>query len=181
MKPKGERWTVAVDFDGVIHSYESPWRGHQCIDDEPVPGAIDALNRLVEDFEVVIFTTRGGIPEGRSAVSAYIERHGGPADLVVTDKKPAALVYIDDRGYRFTGDNWPTAQDIHERLRPWNKQKEGAEPTDDVPHIRVPRDLVDAVADLVRRAKNPQRIEYFAESEEGHAILSELASLGVPK
>lgn len=34
--------------------------------------------------------------------------------------KPVALIYIDDRGYRFTGSNWPSKNDIH-RLRPWSR------------------------------------------------------------
>jgi hypothetical protein len=38
---------VSVDFDGVIHSYSSGWRGPRCIPDPPVPGAFDFLRRLL--------------------------------------------------------------------------------------------------------------------------------------
>ena len=34
---------ICVDFDGVIHSYKSGWRGVAVIPDPPVPGAIEWL------------------------------------------------------------------------------------------------------------------------------------------
>lgn len=124
-KPAGERYTVAVDFDGVIHSYVTPWESAEIIPDEPVPGAIEALNRLHKDFDVVIFTTRARTVAGAVAVAGYLSRHGFPYFFTVTHEKIAALIYIDDRAYRFTGDNWPTAQEVH-ALRPWNKAKVSA-------------------------------------------------------
>ena len=39
---------VSVDFDGVLHSFESGWCGITEIPDKPVPGAIVWLRRLVE-------------------------------------------------------------------------------------------------------------------------------------
>lgn len=121
-KPKGERYTVAVDFDGVIHSYTSPWTTAGEIPDPPVPGAIGALHRLAEDFDLVIFTTRAKTADGAVEVIKWLRKNGCPDDLWkdVTAVKPAALIYIDDRAYRFNGDNWPTAQEVH-AARPWNK------------------------------------------------------------
>lgn len=114
------RYTVAVDFDGVIHSYTSPWVDLDVIPDPPVPGAIDWLNAMVQEFDLVVFTTRGKTVEGRKAVKGYIAAHGGTSLLEVTAEKPPALVYIDDRGWRFEG-TFPTASEIH-RARPWNKR-----------------------------------------------------------
>ncbi len=34
--------------------------------------------------------------------------------------KPPALVYVDDRGWRFTGSNFPTVEEIH-AAKPWWK------------------------------------------------------------
>ncbi len=116
-----KRYTVAVDFDGVIHSYTSPWQGASVIPDPPVPGAIDWLNKIVEKFEVVVHTTRGDQEGGNDAVRTYLRERGytGP-ELRVTSNKVAALVYVDDRAWRFTGANFPTVNEIHAAI-PWNK------------------------------------------------------------
>jgi len=122
-KPDGERYTIAVDFDGVLHSYSSPWVDEQTIPDPPVPGAIEWLAQMYDKFTVVIFTTRGRTTEGQQAVHAWLIKHGlDPRialDLAVDWKKPPALVYLDDRAMRFEG-TFPTAQQIH-AARPWNK------------------------------------------------------------
>lgn len=117
----GGRYTIAVDFDGVIHSYTTPWQAANICPDPPVPGAIGWLNKMVAEFDVVIHTTRGDLPGGNEAVLAYLRDNGytGP-DLLVTSKKVPALVYVDDRGWRFDGTNFPTALQVH-RARPWNK------------------------------------------------------------
>jgi hypothetical protein len=118
-----KRYTVAVDFDGVLHSYTTPWSGADSCPDPPVSGAIDWLNEIVQKFEVVILTTRGDQEGGNEAVQAWLREHGyvGP-DLRVTSQKVPALVYVDDRAWRFEGDNFPTAEQIH-RAIPWNKRE----------------------------------------------------------
>lgn len=123
------RYTVAVDFDGVLHSYVSPWVNAHTIPDPPCKGAISWLCYISGRMEVIIFTTRGKTWRGRRAVRRWLWEHGysepgaecwGDLQIRVTDKKPPALVYIDDRAYRFLGENWPTVDEVH-RLRPWNK------------------------------------------------------------
>lgn len=120
--------TIAVDFDGVLHWYTSPWVNEYTIPDPPVPGAIEWLREMEQSFEVVILTTRGRTWRGRRAVLQWLWKHGVHApgaemwsDLKfkVTHNKPPALVYLDDRAMRFAG-VFPTADDIH-RARPWNK------------------------------------------------------------
>ena len=44
---------LAIDFDGVLHSYSSGWKGSRNIPDPPVDGAIEWLNGLVSDGESV--------------------------------------------------------------------------------------------------------------------------------
>lgn len=114
-------YTVAVDFDGVIHSYTTPWQAAEIIPDPPVEGAIDWLNQIVKNFELVIHTTRGKTDAGALAVAEWLVAQGydGPA-FTVTAVKPPALVYIDDRAWRFEG-RFPTRQEIHD-ARPWNKR-----------------------------------------------------------
>lgn len=123
MKPKGERYTVAVDFDGVLHSYTSPWVNPETIPDPPVAGAIEWLMEIEKDFAVVIFTTRGKTPEGQRAVRHWLHENGWASgmNVTVTAEKPPALIYLDDRAWRFEGpEDWPTAEEIHQ-ARPWNK------------------------------------------------------------
>lgn len=124
------KYTVAVDFDGVLHSYKSPWINAHTIPDEPVPGAIEFLHDVAQKFSVVIHTTRGKTILGRMAVKSWIKKHAGNLwnegpgyvgleDIKVTYKKVPALVYIDDRAWRFNG-TFPTVDEIH-RAKPWNK------------------------------------------------------------
>ena len=126
-----KRWTVAVDFDGVIHSYTSPWINAHTIPDPPVDGAIEWLHQMVQQFKVVIYSTRCKTWRGRRAMQRWLKEHAGGIwyegpgydgleDVTFSAGKPPALVYVDDRAYRFTGENWPTAEEVH-RLRPWNK------------------------------------------------------------
>jgi len=122
-KPKDERYTIAVDFDGVIHSYTSPWVNAHTIPDPPVEGAIAWLREMAQDFQVIIFTTRGKTPEGRVAVQEWLENNGwiDGAYVTVTAEKPPALVYLDDRAVRFEGPGtFPSKEQIH-AARPWNK------------------------------------------------------------
>lgn len=115
-------YSIAVDFDGVIHSYTSGWAGADVIPDPPVPGAIDWLNEISKKFKVIIFTTRGKTAEGRKAVEVWLDRHGFRA-VEITAEKPPALIYLDDRAVRFDGQNFPTGDQIHRELVPWNRPR----------------------------------------------------------
>jgi hypothetical protein len=120
-KKEGEPCRIAVDFDGVINSYVSRWTGATDLPDPPVPGAIEWLAEMVRSFEVIIFTTRGQYPEAEAAIHAWLQKHGYCGCLPeVTNKKPAALVYLDDRAIRFEG-AFPSKEEIH-RARPWRVQ-----------------------------------------------------------
>ena len=116
------KYTVAVDFDGVIHAYTSPWVAADVIPDGPVPGAIEWLNHIGKSFKVVIHTTRGQSPAGQWAVQAWLRGYGCTLDNVtVTNIKVPALVYIDDRAWRFEG-QFPSHGEIL-RAVPWNKKE----------------------------------------------------------
>lgn len=118
------QYTVAVDFDGVIHSYTSPWEGADVIPDPPVKGSIEWLCEISNHFVVVIHTTRGETRKGREAVAQYLQDNGFMRPVKITNEKIPALVYVDDRGYRFDGVNFPSRNDVH-RLIPWNKRPMG--------------------------------------------------------
>jgi hypothetical protein len=146
------RYTIAIDFDGVLHAYTTPWKNARTISDPPVPGAMQFLDEMSEKFDVAIYSTRSHQWFGRRAMKAWLRRHlthyffnrgirQGAFDrnmslyederavalrvkqllgkLRFPRMKPAALIYIDDRAWRFEG-TFPTSDEIH-RARPWNK------------------------------------------------------------
>ena len=99
---KVNKKTIAIDFDGVIHSYSSGWTG-PVPTDPPVDGALDFIHFLEEKgYEVVIFSSRAKTKEGVVGTEKWLSEHNFPK-LKVCHKKPEALLYIDDRGFRFTG------------------------------------------------------------------------------
>lgn len=117
---------IILDFDGVIHGYESGWQGVEVIPDPPVPGAREAIADLRETFEVVVFSSRCHQEGGVEAIRLYLELHGIEVDDVVRNKVPASAS-VDDRGFRFEG-NWEaTVAQLKGDLRPWNKKRKPCE------------------------------------------------------
>ena len=140
---------VCVDFDGVIHGYQSGWKGVSVIPDPPVPGAIQALVDMVDaGISVAIYSARSSNIFGRIAMKRWLTKHLGehwvkggnvPGSLeaeCLGDAedairhfmwpwfKPSAIMTIDDRALTFNG-NWSDPQYSAESLRafkPWNKK-----------------------------------------------------------
>ena len=95
--------TVVLDFDGVIHSYTSGWKGAEFIPDPVVPGIKEAVDQLRElGYKVVVVSTRCTTLGGIRAVRYYLRDNEIKVDDV-TMEKPPALCYIDDRAIRFDG------------------------------------------------------------------------------
>ena len=65
---------LSLDFDGVLHSYSSGWKGPRVIPDPPVPGAIDFLYDASLCFQVAIFSSRTGFWFGRMAMKNWISK-----------------------------------------------------------------------------------------------------------
>jgi len=63
---------LCVDFDGVIHSYKSPWINARTITDPPVFGAISFLIRSLEEFNVAIYSSRSKYIGGRNAMKKWL-------------------------------------------------------------------------------------------------------------
>jgi hypothetical protein len=105
---------VCVDLNGVLDSYTG-WRGPSHFD-PPRPGARAFLESLRDrGFEIVVFTTRYA-----DGVWAWLREHG-LADLVadVTDRKPAAHVFIDDRAVCFRGNFEDTLRQVDAFTAHW--------------------------------------------------------------
>lgn len=117
------RYTIAVDFDGVIHSYSSDWVSPEHIPDPPVEGAIAWLSDMAKEFDIVVHSTRASSALGRQAVFEYLRANGFHGRIAgITNEKPPALIYLDDRAYRFEGPGtFPTREQVM-AARPWNKR-----------------------------------------------------------
>lgn len=116
--------TVVFDFDGVIHSYISGWRGVNTIPDPPVPGIEKALAELHETYEIVVVSSRCSTQDGVDAINHWLYRNG-LAQYVdkVCMEKPPALVYIDDRAICFDGHPEMLLNKIQE-FKPWYQKEE---------------------------------------------------------
>jgi len=116
--------TLCVDFDGVLHGYTSPWSGADVIPDPPVPGAIAFLSAASERFKVAVFSARSHQPGGIDAMKRWLTEHGllsgVLAKLSFPTEKPQAVVYLDDRGWRFDG-VFPSLDEI-DKFHPWNRR-----------------------------------------------------------
>lgn len=116
--------TVVFDFDGVIHSYTSGWRGVNTIPDPPVPGIEKALAELHETYEIVVVSSRCSTQAGVDAINHWLYRNG-LAQYVdkVCMEKPPALCYIDDRAICFDGHPEGLLNKIR-GFKPWYQKEE---------------------------------------------------------
>ena len=109
---------VAFDFDGVIHKYSKGWQDGSIYDEVNVY-VLDIIDTLMwNNIPCVIMSTRD--PQQiknwwdkqwfSSGISVKVLDFDtvfyNDCDCVgITNRKIAAQLYIDDRGYRYTGQN----------------------------------------------------------------------------
>ncbi len=72
-----KRYSVAVDFDGVLHSYTTPWVNAHTIPDPPVEGAIAWLYAIGQRFDVIVGLGVGGM---RTSPTGWFVFDENPAD-----------------------------------------------------------------------------------------------------
>ena len=113
--------TVAIDFDGVVHKYTTPFEEFDVIPDSIVPGIKDFLEELHKDYKIVIFTARVINERGLLAVTKFMKENNLPYDDI-TSIKPYAIAYIDDRAITFTG-VFNGLKDKIDTFIPWNKNR----------------------------------------------------------
>jgi hypothetical protein len=121
--------TIIVDFDGVLYSYASGWKGVDVLPDPPVENALEWLDQISDDFLVAVLSTRSHQEGGIDAMRAWILKHGAThtrLDRKISEgrvffpaEKVPALLSIDDRAWRFDGPGtFPSAEDIR-AFEPW--------------------------------------------------------------
>jgi hypothetical protein len=139
---------LAVDFDGVLHSYGSGWLGADRIPDPPTPGAMRFLAGAVDCFDTVVVSSRLTPSEFERAVNYpallamqdWLFRHltaelGDEEGRAVLGKlrflatRPPAHVTLDDRAITFCG-TFPDPKTLR-WFEPWTKRER--------PPIRVER------------------------------------------
>lgn len=106
-----EKKNLAIDFDGVIHDSFKGWGDGTCYG-EPLPGAIEAIEKLSKSFNIIIFTAKARTDRplvndrtGVELVLDWLNRYNISQYVSdITAEKPRADLYIDDNGYRFQ--NW---------------------------------------------------------------------------
>lgn len=124
---------ICLDFDGVVHSYTSGWKGSRIIPDLPVEGALDWMHKaLNRNYRVAILSSRSKYFMGRFYMRAWLREHAGDfwfehmdrglEDVEFPKYKPSAIISIDDRAIMFTG-RFPTLEEI-KGFKPWNKVDE---------------------------------------------------------
>ena len=99
---------IAIDFDGVIHTFDKGWYDGTCYG-EPIPGALGAIKELSKRFNIIIFTAKAKPSRplvngktGTELVRNWLQKH----DVLqyideITAEKPRSQIYIDDKGYHF--------------------------------------------------------------------------------
>lgn len=112
-----KRLTIAIDFDGVIHTYDG-WKDGTCYG-EPMPGCFKTITEwIAQGYDIIILSTRNA-----AQIKTWLDVHDAPFDSQVIDPevypppfyepknrglvgitniKYAAVSYIDDRAIRFT-------------------------------------------------------------------------------
>ena len=118
-------FTIAIDFDGVIHKSSKGFHDGT-IYDEPVEGSIEAIKKLAKKYRLVIYTCKGRperpLIKGKTGIELiweWLEKYGIDECIdEVNGLKPRAKCYIDDKSIRF--ENWKQAlEEIDEDSISW--------------------------------------------------------------
>jgi hypothetical protein len=102
---------LAIDFDGVIHTFDKGFHDGTCYGD-PIEGSLEAVRELSKRYKIIIFTAKAKpdrpLVNGKTGVelvSEWLDKYGILNCVKeITSEKPRAMLYIDDNGYRF--ENW---------------------------------------------------------------------------
>lgn len=90
---------ICIDFDGVIHDFKNPVEGRRM--GAPIAGTLEALQELqAVGYQIIVWSVRGDLA-GIEYLTEWLNFYNIPFDEI-TNKKPNADYYVDDKGIRFT-------------------------------------------------------------------------------
>lgn len=90
---------LAIDFDGVVHDHKHPIEGRRM--GAPIEGAKEALQIFKRRGDRVIIFSVWGDAVRQKVIADWLKFYAIPHDSI-TNIKPMADVYIDDKAIRFT-------------------------------------------------------------------------------
>ena len=106
--------TIAIDLDGVLDNYTK-------YTEEIIPpirkGAKEFIIKLSKDYEIILFTTRSP----KLATEWLIDNKINQYFKDVTNTKPLATIYLDDRAINFNGDYDKSLEEIRDFKVYWKK------------------------------------------------------------
>jgi histidinol phosphatase-like enzyme len=120
---KAEQKTIAIDFDGVIHNHFLGYHDGT-IYGEAISDSIESIKTLYGmGYEIVIYSCKCH-PErplvkeksGKQLIWEWLKEN--KIDKFIKEVswgKPHALIYIDDKGYRF--ENWKDTMKFMEKIK----------------------------------------------------------------
>tara|TARA_Y100000114_G_C11736738_1_gene316600 strand:+ start:741 stop:1127 length:387 start_codon:yes stop_codon:yes gene_type:complete len=103
-----ETYQVGIDFDGVIHKNSKGFYDGT-VYDEPVEGVYDALKKLSEKYQIIIFSAKArkdrmliNNKTGDELIWDWLKKYKLDCFVTsVTSEKPRAVFYVDDKSFRF--------------------------------------------------------------------------------
>ncbi len=109
------RKTIAIDLDGVLDDYDGKY------DENNIPkikmGAKDFIIELSKNYNLILFTNRKPMAATKWLIDNEIDKYFKN----VTNVKPAAYIYLDDRALKFEGDYNKTIDDINNYKTHWKR------------------------------------------------------------
>ena len=105
--------TIAIDLDGVLDNYTKYTDAIPPMRD----GAEDFIIKLSKNYNLILFTTRSSKLATKWLIDNKIDKYF----IDVTNTKPLACLYIDDRAINFNGNYGKTLEEIEKFEVYWKK------------------------------------------------------------